>query len=199
MIESVLTQKGFALKHKIAIKSVISFGIVTLAVLLPQFVHLIAGAQGGVTWLPMYLPVLIGGCILGWKWGLAIGVLSPLASFLVTLAAGNPMPAAARLPFMMVELAVFAAVSGIFSKKIVENGWMAFPAVILAAVCGRATFIALVAIFQSLTPFSVAMIWGQIQTGFIGLIAQCVLVPFIVMALRALIIKDNKESAEEKQ
>ena len=74
---------------------------------------------------------------------------------------------------------------------------MAFPAVILAAVCGRATFIALVAIFQSVTPFSVAMIWGQIQTGFIGLIAQCVLVPFIVMAFRALIIKDNKESAQE--
>ena len=136
MIENVLVRKNVSLKIKITVKSLISVGIVALAVLLPQLVHLIAGQPGGVQWLPMYLPVLIGGCLLGWAWGLGLGIVAPIVSYLITLAFGNPMPALARLPFMVVELAVFAAVSGLFSKKIAKNGWMAFPAVLLAQVAG---------------------------------------------------------------
>lgn len=139
----------------------------------------------------MYLPVLIGGCLLGARWGLAVGVMSPLVSFLITSAAGSAMPAAARLPFMMAELAVFAAVSGLFSKKIAANGLWAFPAVISAQVAGRAAFMGLVALTQSVTPFTPAMIWGQIQTGFIGLAVQAVLVPGGVILLRRLLIKDG--------
>ncbi len=75
------------------------------------------------------------------------------------------MPADARLPFMVVELAVFAAISGLFSKKISQNGWMAFPAVLLAQVAGRTVFMLLVLIFQSVTPFTPAVIWSQIQSG----------------------------------
>ena len=142
------------MKVKIIVKSLILAGIVALAVILSQLVHLIAGQPGGVQWLPMYLPVLIGGCLLGWAWGLGVGIASPVVSFLITLAFGEPMPALARLPFMMAELAVFAAVSGLFSKKIVANGWMAFPAVLLAQVSGRAAFMLLVLIFQSVTPFT---------------------------------------------
>ena len=117
MVESALTKRKISFRLKITVKSLISAGIIALAVILPQFVHLFAGAQGGVRWLPMYLPVLLGGCLLGWSWGLGIGVLSPLTSFFITSAFGNPMPIAARLPFMMIELAIFAGISGLFSKK----------------------------------------------------------------------------------
>ena len=140
----------------------------------------------------MYLPVLIGGCLLGTWWGLGIGIASPVVSFLMTLAAGNPMPAAARLPFMIVELAVFAVISGLFSKKIAQNAWMAFPAVLLAQVSGRAVFMALGAIFQSVTPFTAAVIWSQIQTGLVGTVLQAVLVPFIVMGLKFLLDREKK-------
>ena len=191
MIENVLIRKNLSLKIKITIKGLISTGIVALAVILPQLVHLIAGQSGGVEWLPMYLPVLIGGCLLGWAWGLGVGIASPVISFLITLAFGNPMPALARLPFMAAELAVFALVSGLFSEKIVKNGWMAFPAVLLAQVSGRAFFLLLITIFQSVAPFTPQMIWGQIQTGFTGLIAQAVAVPFIVMGLKKLLDKEN--------
>ena len=109
MIESVLARHNVKPGVKIAVKTFISAGVVALAVILPQIVHLFAGAQGGVQWLPMYLPVLLGGFILGSVWGLGIGVLSPLVSFAITSAWGDPMPALARLPFMMAELAVFAA------------------------------------------------------------------------------------------
>ena len=101
MIESVLAKHNAKLGTKITVKSLISVGVVALAVLLPQLVHLVAGASGGVQWLPMYLPVLLGGCLLGWKWGLGVGVLSPLVSFAITSLTGNAMPAASRLPYMM--------------------------------------------------------------------------------------------------
>ena len=193
MIENVLVKKNLSLKVKITVKSLIAAGIVALAVLLPQLVHLISGQPGGVQWLPMYLPVLLGGCLLGWAWGLGVGIASPVVSFLITLAFGNPMPALARLPFMVAELAVFAAVSGLFSEKIAVNGWMAFPAVLLAQVSGRAVFMLLVLIFQSVTPFTPAVIWSQIQTGLLGVVLQAVIVPFIVMGLRLLLDRDKND------
>ena len=157
MIENILARKGISLKIRLTVKSLVSAGVIILAVMLPQLVHLAAGPSGGMTWLPMYLPVLLGGCLLGTWWGLGVGILSPLVSFAVTSAMGSAMPAAARLPFMTAELAVFAAVSGLFSAKISENGWMAFPAVLLAAVSGRAVFLLLTAIFQSVAPFTVSV------------------------------------------
>ena len=192
MVENVLVRRNCSVKTKITVKSLISAGLVALAVALPQLVHLALGQAGGIQWLPMYLPVLIGGCLLGTWWGLGIGIASPVVSFLMTLAAGNPMPAAARLPFMIVELAVFAVISGLFSKKIAQNAWMAFPAVLLAQVSGRAVFMALGAIFQSVTPFTAAVIWSQIQTGLVGTVLQAVLVPFIVMGLKFLLDREKK-------
>ena len=191
MIESVLVRHNVKFGVRITVKALISAGIIALAVVLPQLVHLAAGAEGGVRWLPMYLPVLLGGCLLGWRWGL-IGLLSPLASFAVTSAAGNAMPAASRLPYMMAELAVFAAVSGLFSRKIAANGWMAFPAVLLAQVNGRVAFIAIAAVFQSVSPLSASTVWAQVQTGLLGLVVQAVVVPFIVMGLRALMNRENR-------
>lgn len=192
MIESALQKNNAAAGLKVTVKTLLSAAVIALAVLLPQAVHLAAGAQGGAQWLPMYLPVLLGGCLLGWRWGLGIGVLSPLVSFAVTSLAGSAMPAAARLPYMAAELAVFAAVSGLFSQKIAQNGWMAFPAVLLAQVAGRAVFLALAAIFQGVSSLSAAAVWAQIQTGLLGLLLQAVLVPLLVMGLRAVLLRNRE-------
>lgn len=191
MFENALTQRQLSYGAKITYKTLVSAGLVALAVILPQLVHLALGAPGGVQWLPMYLPVLIGGCLLGAKWGLAVGVLSPLVSFLITSAMGSPMPMTARLPFMMAELAVFAVISGLFTNKTAQNGLWAFPAVILAQVTGRAAFLGLIALTQSVTDFTVPMIWQQIRTGFVGLLVQALLVPVIIIGLRKLMVKDN--------
>ena len=193
MIENVLVRKNLSLKVKVTVKGLISLGIVALAVVLPQLLHLALGQAGGVQWLPMYAPVLLGGCLLGWMWGLGLGIASPVVSFLITLAFGNPMPVAARLPFMAVELAVFACVSGLFAKRIAENGWMAFPAVLLAQVSGRTVFMLLSLIFQSVTPFTPAVIWAQIQAGLLGMVLQAVIVPFIVMGLKLLLDRDTND------
>ena len=69
MIETILVRKNLSLKMRITVKTLISIGIVALAVVLPQLVHLALGQSGGVQWLPMYLPVLLGGCLLGTWYG----------------------------------------------------------------------------------------------------------------------------------
>lgn len=194
MVENVLVRKNCSVKVKITVKSLIAAGCVALAVILPQVIHLALGQAGGVQWLPMYLPVLLGGCLLGTWWGLGIGIASPIVSFLITSIWNSPMPAAARLPFMIAELAVFAAVSGLFTKKIDENGWIAFPAVLLAQVVGRAFFLLTVVIFQSVSTLTPALIWSQIQTGLLGMVLQAVLVPFVVMGLRLLMKRDKNKN-----
>lgn len=191
MFENALTQRKLSFGTKVTVKSLLSAGLIALAVVLPQLVHLALGQPGGVQLLPMYLPVLLGGCLLGARWGLAVGVLSPLVSFLITSAFGNPMPLAARLPFMMLELAVFALVSGLFTRKIAQNGLWAFPAVIAAQLAGRLVFLGAVALTQSFAPFTTPVIWGQILNGWLGLAIQAVLVPLMVIGLRRLLIKDS--------
>ena len=192
MIENVLTLKNASVKVKGTVKTLVSLGVIALAVILPQIFHLAVGGTSGMTYLPMYLPVLIGGCLLGAWWGLGVGVASPVVSFLITLAFGNPMPALARLPFMAAELAAMAAITGAFSGAIAKNGWMAFPAVLLALVGGRLMFLGLVAVFRTVSALSVAVVWAQIRTGLVGLVLWAVVAPFIVMSLRKLILKDEK-------
>ncbi len=191
MLENVLTKNNAASKTKITCKTLVSIGLIALAVVLPQLVHLALGQPGGVQLLPMYLPVLIGGCLLGWRWAMFVGVLSPLASFALTSLMGNPMPVLARLPFMMAELAVFAVVSGLFSNKIYKNGLWAFPAVLAAQLAGRAVFLGLAYIFQSVAPFTAEMIWSQILAGWLGLAIQLIAVPLIVIGLRAILVKEK--------
>ena len=191
MLQNVLAQRQATVQKRITVNTILSVGLIASAVILPQIVHFALGQPGGVQLLPMYLPVLIGGCLLGWKWALAVGVLSPVVSFAITSLMGSPMPALPRLPFMMAELAVFALVSGLFSKKIAANGLWAFPAVILAQLAGRAAFLGLVAVFQSVAPFTVEMIRGQIMTGWVGLAIQAVLVPLLIIAIRAIMVKEK--------
>lgn len=193
MLEAILTQRKAKIGVKVTVKSIVSIALVALAVALPQLVHIAAGQAGGLTWLPMYLPVLLAGCLLGTWWGLGVGVLSPIVSFLITSLAGNAMPALARLPFMIAELAVFAGISGLFSKNIMKNDWIAFPAVLFAEIAGRVTFISLVAIFQNISTLSVSLVWSQIQTGFIGLILQAVIVPAVIILVKKLMERENGE------
>lgn len=193
MLENVLEKRKTSLKTKISVKSAVSAALIVLAVVLPQIAHLAVGASAGMTLLPMYLPVLIGGLLLGTKWGLIVGILSPVASFCITSLAGAAMPAASRLPFMMAELAVFAAVSGLFGSKISEKPLLAFVGVILAQVCGRAFFLLCVYAFRELSPLTVAAVLGQIKTGFTGLVIQAVAVPVIAIVISKLLNKGQSK------
>lgn len=192
MLENILILKNIGIKKRALYKSIVSASLIALAVLLPQIVHLALGQPGGAKWLPMYLPVLIGGCLLGSRWALAVGVLSPAVSFALTSLISNPMPTAERLPFMIAELGVFALVSGLFTKKISENAAWALPAVISAQLAGRLSFLGLSALFSSFVSFTPVMIWEQIKAGALALALQAVFVPLIIVLLKKVLTKGEK-------
>ncbi len=187
MLEYALTLRGYSPVRKRSAKAAVCTALIGLAVLLPFLVHAVLGVQGGMQWLPMYLPVLLGGCLLGTNWGLAAALLSPIASFLITSLAGNPMPIAERLPFMMVELAVFAAVSGLFSKQILKHSAWGIAAVILAQFCGRICFFCMTA----LSGGTAIAAWAQIQSGAPGLLTQVLLVPALLSVIRPVLLREN--------
>lgn len=191
MFENALKTRNISSVKITAFKTLLTVGFIALAVLLPQIVHIALGAPGGMKWLPMYLPALVGGCLLGSKWGFFLGALSPLVSFLLTSSAKSPMPAATRLPYMMVEIAVFAVVAGLFTDKITEKSLWAFPAVWLAQISGRTVFLLSVAFFGRFSGLTVPVVWGQILSGWPGLVSQAVIVPLMIIALRRIMVKND--------
>lgn len=195
MIENALTLRKVNVKTKITVKTIVAVSLVILAIAFPQLIHLVAGASGGMTLLPMYLPVMLSGALLGTWWGLGVGIASPFFSYLITSAFGSPMPMLSRLPFMIVELAVFAVITGLFSNKIAKNKWLAIPAILLAEIGGRLTFLAMAGIFESISSLSFNIVLNQILSGWIGLVLWLVIAPVILIIVSTLI---NKEKANEQ-
>lgn len=188
MLDIVLKRKSLA--FRLSVKGAISLFLAVLAVALPQITHLAGGVSAGAVWLPMYAPALLAGCLLGWQWGLGVGILSPVISFgFTSLALGTAMPGLSRLPYMILELAAFGTVSGLFAKLIQKNPLFAFPAVICAQVSGRAIYL----IYNLIAGRSFAVLWSSIQTGLVGLYLQTVIVPLAVIVL-SLLLKDKREN-----
>lgn len=185
MLEQALIKRNYGTAVRLGIKSIVALLTVAMAVVLPQLVHLTVGAQGGAMLLPMYLPVLLGACLLGVRWGVAVGLTSPLFSFLVSSSLlQQSMPSVERLPFMMAELAVFALVAGAFSNKIAGNAWWSVLAVASATVIGRAFYMLLAVAFSGVAFVTPQAAWQQITSGFIGAGLMVVVVPLLVFAIK---------------
>lgn len=152
-------------------------GIVA-AVALPQIFHLIGIASGignvpGTVWLPMHLPVIFVGLLLGWRAGLMTGLAAPLISFALT-----GMPPAVLLPFMVIELAAYGAIGGLLRDAKLPT----LLKVLIVQFAGRA--IRAVAIVAGVNLFGskikIETIWTSVATGLPGLILQWTLVPLLI-------------------
>ena len=135
--------------------------------------------------LPMHIPVLLGGFFLGPVWGGLVGLLTPAASCLIT---GFLMPAPMMPPFMMLELAGYGMLTGLFFQKL---RLPTFPSLLLAMLGGRTIyFLSLVTALQLLhlrLPFA-ASAWaaaaGAVVTGLPGIVVQMVVIPALLLALK---------------
>lgn len=85
--------------------------MVAVGILLPLLFHTIPNA--GAVFAPMHLPVLVAGFICGPLYGILVGLICPLMSFLI-----RGMPDAAHLPNMMVELFFYGGCAGLFFRLI---------------------------------------------------------------------------------
>lgn len=147
-----------------------------LGLIVPYIFH-VTGIPGTV-FLPMHIPVLLCGFILGSKYGIVIGFITP---FLNSLLSGMPpMYPAISMAF---ELATYGFVAGYFYKKKEANIYVSLIISMLLGrvVSGVANYILLTTGGKSyafkifLTSAFVKPVWG--------IIIQIVLIPIIVKAL----------------
>ncbi|MBE5040486.1 ECF transporter S component [Ructibacterium gallinarum] len=148
-------------------------------VLLPQIFHFIGGAAAGGVFLPMHFPVLLAGLLLGPWAGAAVGFLCPVLSCLMT-----GMPAAAKLPFMIIELLGYGIMAGLTSKI---WRWNLYFCLLSAMAAGRLLNAVALEICGQLLHLNVpaaVSVWTAVLTGIPGIVVQIVLIPFIVAVFR---------------
>ena len=147
---------------------------VALGIIIPFFAGHALGIPGTIL-LPMHIPVLMGGLLLGWKYGLIVGILAPILSSLLT---GMPVMWPV-LPMMIGELGVYGFLSGFLRKK---TGLALYPALIIAMIAGRIVN-GIVAVFVLSLPNLAAMITlitGIVTSGLPGIVIQLAFVPLLV-------------------
>lgn len=147
---------------------------IALGIIFPSIFHL-SGLSGKI-FLPMHIPVILGGMVLGPISGMIIGILTPILSSILT---GMP-PAFPMLPIMIVELLVYGLVSGYISYILGLNNYVSL---VISMILGRlsAGFVAFILsnLFNLDLGF-INYIRGSIITGFPGIILQIILIPLIV-------------------
>lgn len=173
------------------IKSLVLAALLTAAgVLLPQALHAIPNA--GSVLLPMHIPVLLCGMAAGSGLGAITGVLTVLLSMLLS---GMP-PLFPTGVSMMLELAVYGAVSGGACRllRVWEHRRRVYPALILAMLAGRLVNGTAMALFMWLSGERytlTAFLLASFVTALPGIILQLVILPPALFALERLHLTAN--------
>ncbi|MCX7695001.1 MAG: ECF transporter S component [Caloramator sp.] len=155
-------------------KIVLASLFLALGLLIPSIFHM-SGLPGNV-FLPMHIPVLLCGFVLGEKYGVLIGFVTPFLSSVLT---GMPpiYPVAVAMAF---ELATYGFISGYLYKRRKMN---LFVSLIVAMIFGRlvsgaANYILLTTMGKKyvlnmfITASFVKCIWG--------IVIHLIVIPFVV-------------------
>ena len=170
--ESSLTKALSSRKVKYIIGTVLLSGI---GIALPRIFHVLAGESAGATFLPMHIAVLIAAITFGITSGSIVAGSSIIFSYLLT-----GMPSLARLPYMLIELLIYAILLGAFNKKF--NKYVSLTASI---ILGRVLYagVLFVAInILGLQTYGISVI-ESIKVGLPGILIQLAFVPFIAMVI----------------
>jgi niacin transporter len=141
----------------------------------------------------MHIFVLLAGLLFGWRAGLIIGLLTPLASNII-----SGMPILRILPQIMVELSTYGFMAGILREKFnLRVIW----SIIVTMIVGRLTlFLVILVTFliigESYSPLGVETspvlsLWAVIRQGWPGIVLQLVLIPPLIWLLSKLIDRTN--------
>ncbi len=161
-------------------KLVLTAMFIAIGVVLPQAFHMIPNA--GSVILPMHIPVLVSGFVLGPVYGLVCGVLTPALSHLIF-----GMPPAPVLPSMICELACYGLMTGLLYRVLkIENGTVKIYAVlILSMLCGRVLYGILNALIFRAGSYSLpAWTSAAFVTALPGIVIQLVLIPLLISRLQ---------------
>lgn len=152
--------------------------LIAIGVILPQAFHSIQNA--GSIFLPMHIPVLVGGFILNPYYALCVGIVTPILSSVFT-----GMPPIPYIYVMILELASYGLFISLLRNK-VKIGL--YPSLIGGMLAGRVMSIIgnylIIHILMS-RPFNITTVAaGIFIQGIPGIVIQIILIPLIIYALK---------------
>ncbi len=179
MKEKVLENKNHLLETLQSTKAKYIIGTILLSgigITLPRIFHVLAGTSAGATFLPMHIAVLIAALTFGITSSTIVAGSSIICSYLLT-----GMPSLARLPYMLIELVIYAILLSIFNKKF--NSYISLIATI---ILGRILYAGVLAVAINglgLPTYGISVI-ESIKVGLPGIIIQLSFVPLIAKAIK---------------
>lgn len=142
-----------------------------IGVTLPRIFHIVAGSTAGATFLPMHIAVLLAALTFGTLSASIVAGSSVIFSYILT-----GMPSMARLPYMLIELIIYAILLSVFNKKF--NSYISLIAtIILGRIIYAGVLFVAINIF-GLHTYGISVI-QSIQVGLPGIIIQIISIPFI--------------------
>jgi hypothetical protein len=167
-------------------KMVLTMGLIVASILLPQVFH--SFGMAGPIFLPMHIPVLLTGYLLGPKCGIVAGMLSPIIStYLTGMPAQFPM-----MPIMVFELGTYGFVSGLLSK---HTKLPSLVNLFITMIAGRISY---AIIYTAIKTFLLPTIsenisaWGAFVTGLPGIAIQLIVVTLVIAIMKKRGISDDR-------
>lgn len=151
--------------------------LLALGLVFPMIFHLFGGT--GPVFLPMHIPVLIGGFVLPSYLALLLGMITPLVSGTLT-----GMPVLFPMGVIMIfELGTYGLAASIATRKLKLSS---IPSLIIAMIAGR--IVAGIVVFVLASNFGVQLkaltfVKGGIITGLPGIVIQLIFIPSLMYAL----------------
>lgn len=171
-------------------KIVLSGLFIAIGIILAPIFH---SAGLGQSISPIHFPVLIAGIIVGWKYGLAIGLITPLLSSLMPF--GMPLFPVATT--MAVELAIYGLTIGFVYEKLKpfkERIFNIYLALIIAMVAGRLaggiTYVLILGIQGDSFTLN-AFLTGYFVATLPGIVLQILIIPAIIEIYETKLEKRN--------
>ena len=151
---------------------------IALGIVFPIAFHSF-GASGKI-FLPMHIPVLMAGLLLGARSGLIAGVVTPVLSSLMT---GMP-PLMPTTPIMAAELGTYGLLSGYLHHNRRLSLTIALVAALVGGRIAAALTVAVLAVAVGIKLSPTVYIIGALTTGLPGIIIQLVFIPLLVKKLK---------------
>lgn len=155
-------------------KLVIAGLLLALGIIIPMIFH--STGIAGTVFLPMHIPVLIGGFLLPPYLALLLGILTPLINSLIT---GMP-PLFPMAIIMIFELGIYGLVASLLYRN------LEIPSIIsliVSMIAGRIMAGLVVFILASLFGLQmdpILFLIGGVTTGLPGIIIQIILIPSLI-------------------
>lgn len=179
MKEKALENKNHLLEVLQSTKAKYIVGTILLSgigIAFPRIFHVLAGTSAGTTFLPMHIAVLIAALTFGITSSTIVAGSSIVCSYLLT-----GMPSLARLPYMLIELVIYAILLSVCNKKF--NSYISLIATI---ILGRVLYAGVLAVainVLGLPTYGISVI-ESIKVGLPGIILQLAFVPVIAKVIK---------------